>query len=484
MNTFSSCDYENFSEKPLLYPLEAEFRKTSPYTTIDPKLQDALFENQFDCLSDVSVDTSSAFSFDCPEYLNYMMQGNQSYYYHPEVSSLNESLKQYGSRTFTHSESPEGSRYSDAEMSEFLPFDQGLPRNPRINIEEEEERLYLTELVHHDIVAADYARFCPNTMEIPHWNIEPKLSDFSEDVCPITTSMYKKLQERNQLKKEIYNELQQRDQLKRERLRCNGQKQNLYFCNESLRHHPKPKPIVKAHHLRHQPEPKPTVVAHQLKRKNKEKYSHEHKDGDVRSTAILGAEKTTHVSLVSKKKNKNKQLKPTNNDDQRVFLGGLPVGMTERMLRQHLAAQGYKVLKRPKILHGFAPEVWMRTVDQAKDLIERGVVTIGGMEVEVRPYNSLTKLSELKKLPNVGKRSVFIGGLSVGTTTKNIQDVLMGLGLKVINYPVIKRGFARQVILENMSQAKTLIKLKQIEINGTLVDVRPFVNQKRWRISK
>jgi len=482
MNTFSSCDYENFSEKPLLYPLEADLRKSSPYTTIDPKLQHALFENQFDCLSDVSVDTSSAFSFDCPEYLNYMMQGNQSYYYHPEVGSLNESLKHYGSRTFTNSESPEGSRY-DAEMSEFLPFDQAIPRSPRINIEEEEEELYLAELIHHDIVAADYARFCPNTREIPPWNIDPKLPDFSEDVCPITTSMYNKLQERNQLKGEIYNELQVRNQLKRERLRCNGQKQNLYFHNESLRHHPKPKPIVIGHHLRHHPKPKPTVAAHHLKRKNMGRDSHQHKDGYVRRTAILRAENTTRASLVSTK-NKNKQLNPTNDDDQRVFLGGLPIGMTERLLRQHLSAQGYKVLKRPKILHGFAPEVWMRTVEEAKDLIERGVITIDGMEVEVRPYNSLTKLSELKKLPNVTKRSVFIGGLSVGTTTKNIQDVLMGLGLKVINYPVIKRGFVRQVILETISQAQTLIKIKKIEINGKFVDVQPFVNQKRRRITK
>jgi len=211
--------------------------------------------------------------------------------------------------------------------------------------------------------------------------------------------------------------------------------------------------------------------------------SHQHKDGYVRRTAILRAENTTRASLVSTK-NKNKQLNPTNDDDQRVFLGGLPIGMTERLLRQHLLAQGYKVLKRPKILHGFAPEVWMRTVEQAKDLIERGVITIDGMEVEVRPYNSLTKLSELKKLPNVTKRSVFIGGISVGTTTKNIQDVLMGLGLKVINYPVVKRGFVRQVILETISQAQTLIKMKKIEINGKFVDVHPFVNQKRRRITK
>merc|ERR1719233_1489087 len=151
------------------------------------------------------------------------------------------------------------------------------------------------------------------------------------------------------------------------------------------------------------------------------------------------------------------------------------------MLRQHLAAQGYKVLKRPKILHGFAPEVWMRTVEQAKDLIEKGVVMIDGLEVEVRPYNSLTKLSELKKLPNVGKRSVFIGGLSTSTTTKHLQDVLSEMGMKVINYPVIKHGFARQVVLGTISQAKSLIKLRKIQVKGKYVEVRPFINPNRRR---
>jgi len=184
------------------------------------------------------------------------------------------------------------------------------------------------------------------------------------------------------------------------------------------------------------------------------------------------------------KNNDNKKCKTTDDDDQRVFLGGLPIGITERTVRQNLAALGYKVLKRPKILHGFAPEVWMKTVEQAKDLVEKGTVVIEGLEVEVRPYNSLTKLSELKKLPNVGKRSVFIGGMSADTTTKQLQDALSEMGMKVINYPVIKHGFARQVILDTISQAKTLIKMKQLQVDGTIVDVRPFINQKRRRTKK
>jgi len=214
---------------------------------------------------------------------------------------------------------------------------------------------------------------------------------------------------------------------------------------------------------------------------NSKKRTPEYANTKVGSMDIRKTENACTANLSLKKKNNNKDDKATDNDAQRVFLGGLPIGITERMLRQHLAALGYKVLKRPKILHGFAPEVWMKTVEQAKDLIEKEVIMIEGMAVEVRPYNSLTKLSELKKLPNVGRRSVFIGGLPAGTTTKNLQDVLAGMGMKVLNYPVIKHGFARQVILDTISQAKSLIKMEKILINGVYGDVRPFVNQKRRR---
>jgi len=172
---------------------------------------------------------------------------------------------------------------------------------------------------------------------------------------------------------------------------------------------------------------------------------------------------------------------PSSDDHQRVFLGGLPIGLTERELRQELAAQGYKVLKRPKVLRGFAPEVWLRSAEQVRELISKRTIKIHGVEVEVRPYNSLSKVSELKKIPNVSRRSVFLGGLSSGTTAKNIQDFFTKLGMSVINYPVIKNGFSRQVIFESVLQASTLIKMKKIWLNGKYVDVRPFVNKQRWK---
>jgi len=183
-------------------------------------------------------------------------------------------------------------------------------------------------------------------------------------------------------------------------------------------------------------------------------------------------------STIIIKKTKAKPCSTACAGEQRVFLGGLPVGMTERTLRQQLAAQGYKVLKRPKILRGFAPEVLMRSTQEAKKLVELGTIVINGVEVEVRPFNSLMKQSESRKIPNIKKRSIFLGGLSDSTTAKDIQEALSELGIRVVNYPVVKFGFSRQVILETVRQATALIEKKKILIKGTLVDVRPFMRQK------
>jgi len=290
------------------------------------------------------------------------------------------------------------------------------------------------------------------TMEDAHLNWERTLQDVSGDFFHIPISLSNSIEDGEMSNTE---DIQNKEGLK-----------NLYRHNITIK--------SKCNTNR--------VLPNTNSRKNRsEKHPHIHMYMKERSIQTIKAAKEGSHKLRLKEKTNKIRAKSTNDDEQRVFLGGLPIGMTERMLRQHLAAEGYKVLKRPKILDGFAPEVLMKTVDQAKDLIERGVIIIDAHEVEVRPYNSLTKLSKVKKLPNVGKRSVFIGGLSAGTTTKNLLDVLSELGLKVINYPVVKHGFARQVILETISQAKTIVKMRQIMVNGEFAEVRPFVNRKRMR---
>jgi len=164
-------------------------------------------------------------------------------------------------------------------------------------------------------------------------------------------------------------------------------------------------------------------------------------------------------------------------DDRKIFLGGLPLGTNEKTLREEMAAQGYKVLKRPKIIRGFAPEVMMRSVEEAKELVDKGVVNILGVEAEVRSFNSYNKRSKSKKIPNIERRSVFLGGLSQGTKVKDILGAMKELNLRVVNYPVIKFGFSPQVIFQTVSQAQQLIRMKRVYVNGKLVDVRPFTHQ-------
>lgn len=446
MSTFSRELLDNIGVPPEYFS-EASLHE---YNGRESQFRRSFFDTEFDCYSDASVDTSS-FSLNSSEYLNWAInvKNNRSLC----EESLGASIMQYGRSTLTHSESTRSSRWSDDEMNEFLPFDKTMGFGPQMMVDEkEEERQYLSELLRQEMVAAELGWCYPEAMKDAQLNLERTLQDVRGDFFPSPT--YER------------NDLQDNPMWNREGIRYKEGVESLY-CDSVQ---------VKTNSDSSRTPRNPN---------SRSNTSVERSQVPVHKEQILTtkAEEEHSDNLVSKnnKKKKEKSLKSTDNDEQRVFLGGLPIGITERMIRQHLSALGYKVLKRPKVLHGFAPEVWMKTVDQAKDLIEKGKIMIEGLEVEVRPYNSWTKLSELKKLPNVGKRSVFIRGLSSDTTTKNLQDVLSQMGMKVINYPVIKNGFARQVILDNISQAKTLINMKKIQVNGTFVDVRPFVNYKRKR---
>jgi len=448
MEITSSHEYKNFAVTSGYYPTGADFIRFSRGSI----RKGTSLDREFDSYSDASLDTSSSLSFGCSEYLNYALQAKKNRYFGAET--LGESIMHCGRGTFTHSESSKSSRWSEDDMSDFLPFDEMVRLTPNMTVDEEEERKYLEDLVHQDIVAAEYGWCYPRNVNDDHLGFGRTVHNFPPDFIPTTTSVWNNLDDNIVPGTHgIHNE---------------GGLVSLYRDNTAIRNNPNSNQIL----------PNPNS------RNNNSKNRAQEYANTVAPMDIRKKEKACTANLSLKNKSKNKEDNSTEKDAQRVFLGGLPIGITERMLRQHLAALGYKVLKRPKILHGFAPEVWMKTVDQAKDLIEKEVIMIEGMAVEVRPYNSLTKLSELKKLPNVGKRSVFIGGLPAGTTTKNLQDVLAGMGMKVLNYPVIKHGFARQVILDTISQAKSLIKTEKILINGVYGDVRPFVNQKRRRRNK
>jgi len=162
-------------------------------------------------------------------------------------------------------------------------------------------------------------------------------------------------------------------------------------------------------------------------------------------------------------------------DMQKVFLGGLPAHLTATLLKQKLAEQGYTVLNHPKILRWFSPQVCLGSVEEAQRLVEKGTIVIDGAVIRVRPFEAFTKDNK-KKLPDEVERSVFLGGLAAGTTAEMIKDELGKMALVVVNIPVVKSGYSPQVALQTYQQARTLLNLMRVQINGALVNVRPFAN--------
>jgi len=162
-------------------------------------------------------------------------------------------------------------------------------------------------------------------------------------------------------------------------------------------------------------------------------------------------------------------------DLQKVFLGGLPAHLTARLLRKKLAEQGYTVLNNPKIIRWFSPQVCLGSVEEAQRLIKKGTLIIDGAVVRVRPFEAFTRDNK-KKPPDEVERSVFLGGLTAGTTAQMIHDDLAKIGMVVVNIPQLKSGYSPKVTLQTFKQARTLLKLMRVEINGTLVSVRPFAN--------
>jgi len=166
-------------------------------------------------------------------------------------------------------------------------------------------------------------------------------------------------------------------------------------------------------------------------------------------------------------------------DEQKVFLGGLPTHITDMALRNALKRQGYKVLNKPKVLQGFSPQICLGSVEEAQELIRRGKIVIGGAFVDVRPYEAFAKDNLKTGTEDEIKRSVFLGGLSSNTTGWMIKERLAQLGFVTVNHPVVKSGFAPQVMLESVEQAKRLVGMKNIKINKSAVEIRPY---SRYRV--
>lgn len=166
-------------------------------------------------------------------------------------------------------------------------------------------------------------------------------------------------------------------------------------------------------------------------------------------------------------------------DDQKVFLGGLPLWLTPMMLKTKLCELGLTVLNFPKVLRGFCPELCLGSIQETMEFIARRYIRIGDRRVDVRPYQREQQFRD--GIPNASRRTVFLGGLSEKTTGQMIMDDLWHLGARVVECPVVKKGYAPCVVLGSSRQAKMLVTLKRVVINGSIVNVRPYMIFKRYQ---
>jgi len=161
-------------------------------------------------------------------------------------------------------------------------------------------------------------------------------------------------------------------------------------------------------------------------------------------------------------------------DSWKVFLGGLPRYITAVQLIEELAKQDYHVINEPKIFRGFSPQVCLRSIEEAQKLLKKGKILISGSNVEVRPYQAFTQ-KEFDRQLDINKRSVFLGGLPAKLTVSMLKSEMSKVGVKVVNRPIMKTGYAPKVTLATEEQAWALVAKCTIEIFGVAVDVRPFV---------
>lgn len=161
-------------------------------------------------------------------------------------------------------------------------------------------------------------------------------------------------------------------------------------------------------------------------------------------------------------------------DSQKVFLGGLPLNITERELSEKLEEQGFHVINEPSIMHKYSPQVCLKSVGEAQRLINKGTVMINGVTVDVRRYEAITKKQQ-ERLADISRRSIFLGGLQKETTPKIIRGDLAMIGMKVVNHLTVKSGFCPQVTLATPEQARELVCKAKVLIKGKWVNVRPFI---------
>merc|ERR1719317_210092 len=158
---------------------------------------------------------------------------------------------------------------------------------------------------------------------------------------------------------------------------------------------------------------------------------------------------------------------------QKVFLPGLPSDISEVALQKKLSDLGCNFINKLVSLHKSWPRVCLGSPEEAQFLYMKGKISINGHPVEVRPWQVVAE-KKRKRVADITRRSIFLGGLPIGITCKMIRKELEKFGAKIVNLMQVKRGFCPKVTLAKVQQAQTLVSAGEVEINGSMVDVRPY----------
>jgi len=81
-----------------------------------------------------------------------------------------------------------------------------------------------------------------------------------------------------------------------------------------------------------------------------------------------------------------------------VFLGGLPKGVSGKMIRKGLEKFDAKVINHSPVRRGYCPKVTLATTQQAFALVSACKIEIMGEMVDVRPYRPRNSFSESRKI--------------------------------------------------------------------------------------
>jgi len=158
---------------------------------------------------------------------------------------------------------------------------------------------------------------------------------------------------------------------------------------------------------------------------------------------------------------------------QKVFLPGLPSDVSEVALRNKLSGLGCNLVNKLLRLHKSWPRVCLGSPEEAQLLLEKGKISINGHSVEVRPWHVVAE-KKRERLADIARRSIFLGGLPFGLTCRTIRRELEKFGVRIVNLMQVKRGYCPKVTLATVQQAQSLVAAGVVEINGSMIDVRPY----------